>query len=155
MAEIEKPSFRSQDLPGKFQELNKYLFSVVDQINWNLNTLQNKQASSAREISMIAEITEKKQERVLNGVTFTAKFKKMGTVVHVILSAKKGEDTIGTTGTVSMLIPNGFTPTFYEESIPIMKNNDFSCFLGPGKITIDYDFGNNDAALGAYFQYIS
>lgn len=155
MNEIKKPKFKSEDLAGKWKELVRYLYATVDELNWNLLTLQNKQQWQAKRFEKAVANGEDSSESETNDVKFKAKLKRTGATVSVIVTGKAKDGAANSKGSIDLILPKEFFATFYDPPIPIHKTEKMAAFLEENKITIDYEFENTSETIGAYFQYIS
>lgn len=154
MKEIKKPKIKSEDPRGKWTELIRFLFEMIDNLNWCLFTLENSiNWQKTKLTGAIVDLEETSRSETETELC-AAKFKKTGKTVSVILYCYL-EDGAPTKGTANLVIPKAFLPTFFDSGIAITKTEEFSCFLGTDKITIDYDFSGETRKSSVYFQYIS
>ena len=155
MNEIKKPNFKSEDFAGKWKELVRYLYATVDELNWNLLALQNKQTWQGKKIETASADAENSSVAATDDVIFRAKLKRSGTVIHAIVTGEAKSEAVKLSGSVSLVLPKGFSATFYTSAVPIAKTEKMTATLANNIITIDYEFGDTSETLGAYFQYIS
>ena len=154
MNEIKKPKIKSEDSAGRFKELIRFLYELVDNLNWCLQTLENSVMWQKKRLSAVIAEEESTSKSETETETCSARFKRVGKSVYVILNCYPGEGN-QSAGTANLVIPAEFAPTFYDSSVAVAKTDEMTCFLSQNKITIDYDFAEGKASSGVYFQYIS
>ena len=152
MDEIKRPNLKGKDVSETIKSIEKYLFTISDQLNWNLLTLENRQTYQGRTVAKYTEELEHKIKATGEGSSFVVIFKKIGQVIYGIASGTEDEESSGTAGEIDVKIPSECTTSFFDASIPMSKGEGISIFLKEGKITIDYDF-TSKKQIGAYFQY--
>lgn len=153
MDEIKRPNFKGENFEETIKEIEKYLFTISDQMNWNLLTIENRQTFQGRNITKYTEEIERSVMKNGEGNTFRARFKKIGKMVYVIVTGTEDAESASTKGSTQVKIPIECTTKFFDDSIPAAKDEGISVFLKDGKIAIDYDFGSKKH-IGVYFQYV-
>ena len=154
MNEIKRPIVKSADEKGKWKELIRYLYEMIDNLNWNLQTLENSVNWQKKKLIGVTVDEEATAKSDTETELCTAKFKKTGKTVAVILNCYLGEGA-PSKGTANLVIPALFEPSFFDSDVTVAKNAEISCHLQTNKITIDYDFSGESKKSSVYFQYIS
>lgn len=154
MNEIKRPIIKSADSQGKWKELIRFLYEMIDNLNWNLQTLENSVNWQKKKLIGVTFDEEATAKSDTETELCTAKFKKAGKTVAVILNCYLGEGA-PSKGTANISLPVNFTPSFFDSAVPIAKSGEITCYLQLNKITIDYDFSGESKKSSVYFQYIS
>ena len=154
MNEIKKPKIKSEDSAGRFKELIRFLYELVDNLNWCLQTLENSVMWQKKRLSAVIAEEESTSKSETETETCSARFKRVGKSVYVILNCYPGEGN-QSAGTANLVIPAEFAPTFYDTGVAIAKTEEITCYLLQNKITIDYDFAGENSSASVYFQYVS
>ena len=154
MNEIKRPIIKSTDSQGKWKELIRFLYEMIDNLNWNLQTLENSVMWQKKKLIGVTVDEDATAKSDTETELCTAKFKKTGKTVAVILNCYLGEGA-PSKGTANLVIPALFEPSFFDPAVTVAKNAEITCYLQTNKITIDYDFSGESKKSSVYFQYIS
>ena len=154
MNEIKKPKIKSEDPASRWKELIRFLYELVDNLNWCLRTLENSVTWQKKRLSAVIAEEESTSKSETETETCSAKFKRVGKSVFVILNCYPGEGN-QSAGTANLVIPADFAPTFYDSDVAVAKTDEITCFLSQNKITINYDFSGENSSASVYFQYVS